>query len=380
MGLGSSFLGGYSQGLQTSTSPLAQYMDTIAQRRQLQAANSSGGGSSSTGLKTASDIENEAKMAALAIKTQELENLKAEVDIRETQLNNEAARGLQTAQTRNVEQTRLNNMQTMSQDRHNAYLTEQAGLATTEAANKKNQKDADFESALRGAYTYDSDAVKSYFDKYGNSDISIGGIEQGENGEVILNLGNKSTKFKSPQEFVEKFLLPAQVANKAIDNKMSEKDTAEIGIKKQLADAATTKAGAAETTAELKLNQLTAADQSLLKMYSAAYENALDDETRVDIEAKVSDLLSKYPDVTTTGGLQTGGGTATGAGNAWNETGGNLEQLKAMAGDALSRAKTEAQKKAIKDEYKRMTGEDYDSSTEEDDNGEETTNTSGISE
>lgn len=74
----------------------------------------------------------------------------------------------------------------------------------------RESEDRSLNNAMRGFYSYNSGAVKDYFDRYGASDISIQGLRRGENGEVIVDFGEGQQEvYESPAEAIERLLIPA---------------------------------------------------------------------------------------------------------------------------------------------------------------------------
>jgi hypothetical protein len=170
--------------------------------------------------KTASEMLEESKQLALKTKAMELDNKERELKMQEMVLNNATERALREKESEaNIglkgAQTGALEYETGRKERD-----ESRGLVT---ADEKQKEQNLLNNAMRGFYTGDVEAVKEYFDYYGQPGVSIQDIIKSSNGQIIVDFGDgKEARFDSPREAIEQLLVPAQLIQQGIAGKMTE--------------------------------------------------------------------------------------------------------------------------------------------------------------
>ena len=170
--------------------------------------------------KTASEMLEESKQLALKTKAMELDNKERELKMQEIVLNNATERAVREKESEaNIG---LKGAQTgaMEYETGRKERDEYRGLVT---ADEKQKEQNLLNNAMRGFYTGDVQAVKDYFDYYGQPGVSIQDIRKSSNGQIIVDFGEgREARFNSPREAIEQLLVPAQLIQKGIAGKMTE--------------------------------------------------------------------------------------------------------------------------------------------------------------
>lgn len=235
MSLGSDFATGYGLGLKTTDMDTGSAVNPVVllntlnqSHRPMQGHNVLKGG------KTAKEILDESRKTALELKEKDLTNKEKELTLKETALNNAATRGLQIAQADELRATGEAERSRQGVLDAEARAEKARGVETTEKTERRNQL---LQEAMRGFYTGDAQAVKNYFDIFGQPGVSIENIITSSKGQIIVDFGNgKQARFDSPREAIEQLLVPAQLIEQGIEDRMTEKEKATLGINKQRAD------------------------------------------------------------------------------------------------------------------------------------------------
>jgi len=180
-----------------------------------------------SGVPTALEIRDAAREEALSRKSKELDIQSQEIANREAQL--QSARNTEDARMRIAKGDQA--LYGIQDDRRIAGIAKAEGdadkwrgIAEGEA---QGAEDDAIKDAMRGMYIGDSAAVKEYFDRFGESGISIEGVTKGPEGQLTVNFSEgKSQTFASPQEAIEKLLLPAETIRRSQDQQLDAKTTA----------------------------------------------------------------------------------------------------------------------------------------------------------